>query len=230
MHGSQPVSMEVLLAHLPLFGGLGPEELARISRGTRQIQAGKDTLLFSKGERCEGFHLIVVGRVKLVFTTADGVEQVVEILGQGQTFGETLMLTDQPYDVSARALSDCLLLHISKATIFEEFDKDPGLRLKMVAGMSRRLRELMDDVESFSLHSGKQRVVNYFLHLLPEYLSAQETVLTLPTSKANIASRLNLTQEHFSRILRDLSTRGVIAVQGGQIVIRDVQRLRGEAA
>ena len=51
-------------------------------------------------------------------------------------------------------------------------------------------------------------------------------VLTLPTSKAVVASRLNVTPEHFSRILHDLSERGLIAVEGREIRIVDSAKLR----
>ena len=54
--------------------------------------------------------------------------------------------------------------------------------------------------------------------------------LQLVTSKGIIASRLNLTQEHFSRILRELSDTGLIAVRGREIIVLDVARLRGGAA
>lgn len=50
----------------------------------------------------------------------------------------------------------------------------------------------------------------------------------MPTNKGIIASRLNLTQEHFSRILHDLSERGLIAVEGRRIHIPDVDQLRAD--
>jgi CRP-like cAMP-binding protein len=50
--------------------------------------------------------------------------------------------------------------------------------------------------------------------------------VTLPTSKAIVASRLNLTPEHFSRILHDLTEAGLIAVDGRDVKISDVTRLR----
>ena len=54
--------------------------------------------------------------------------------------------------------------------------------------------------------------------------------IRLPTSKGTIASRLNLTQEHFSRILNELSTGGLIQVQGRTIHIPDIERLRTSLA
>jgi len=50
--------------------------------------------------------------------------------------------------------------------------------------------------------------------------------VTLPVSKAVLASRLNLTPEHFSRILHDLSEAGLIAVEGRQVHIADIEKLR----
>ncbi|HRD88630.1 MAG TPA: helix-turn-helix domain-containing protein, partial [Accumulibacter sp.] len=54
----------------------------------------------------------------------------------------------------------------------------------------------------------------------------QSFTITLPTNKGIIASRLNLTQEHFSRILHELSEKGLIVVEGRRIHIRDVDALR----
>ena len=51
--------------------------------------------------------------------------------------------------------------------------------------------------------------------------------IRLPTSKGTIASRLNLTQEHFSRILNELTSSGLIEVEGRTIHIPDIGRLRG---
>jgi len=135
------------------------------------------------------------------------------------------MFMEKPYMVYAQALSDSLLLHISKTVILEELEKDPKLGRKMIAGLSIRLHHLITDVESYSLHSGRQRIIGY---LLRDNIGSKEKSLTitLPTSKGVIASRLNLTQEHFSRILHELSDKGLIVVKGRKISIPDVEKLR----
>jgi CRP-like cAMP-binding protein len=48
----------------------------------------------------------------------------------------------------------------------------------------------------------------------------------LPAAKSTIASRLNLSAEHLSRILGELTNEGLIEVHGRRIAIRDVARLR----
>jgi CRP-like cAMP-binding protein len=119
------------------------------------------------------------------------------------------------------------LLHISKAAIYEELEADHAFVRKMMAGMAMRLHQLMIDVESYSLHSGTQRVIGYLMHELPEHEHAKDNVvLELATNKGVIASRLNLTQEHFSRILHDLIGLGLIVVDGKRIHIPSMAKLQ----
>jgi len=48
----------------------------------------------------------------------------------------------------------------------------------------------------------------------------------LPISKQVLASRLNLTPESLSRVLHELSCANLITVQGRQVRIHGLQRLR----
>jgi CRP-like cAMP-binding protein len=219
------INIEALLAHVPLFNGLEPDEIARLARGSREVTATRGDILFHKGDTPTGFYLIVYGQVKLAFTSPQGGEKVVDIVGQGQTFGEAVMFMDKPFMVYAQALADSLLLHISKTAILDELDKDPRLGRKMIAGLSMRLHHLINDVESYSLHSGRQRIIGYLLREYPNGGERSITV-TLPTNKGVIASRLNLTQEYFSRILHELSEKGLIVVEGRKIHIPEVEKLR----
>lgn len=226
MHGNQGINIEALLSRVPLFNGLEANEIARVARGTREVNAARGDILFHKGDVSNGFHLVVYGQVKLAFTSPQGGEKVVDIVSQGQSFGEAVMFMDKPYMVYAQALNDSLLLHISKTVILDELERDPKLGRKMIAGLSIRLHHLITDVESYSLHSGRQRIIGYLLRDNVES-GVKELTVTLPTNKGVIASRLNLTQEHFSRILHELSEKGLISVQGRKISIPDVDLLRG---
>ena len=221
-----PLNIAALLSHVPLFSGLEAGEITRIARGTREINIAKGEMLFHKGDLATGFHLVVYGQIKLAFSSSQGSEKVVDIMSQGQTFGEAVMFMDRPYMVFAQALKDSQLLHIAKNVILDELEKEPKLGRKMIAALSMRLHHLITDVESYSLHSGRQRIIGYLLRENTE-TDARALTVTLPASKGTIASRLNLTQEHFSRILHELSEAGLIAVEGRKITIPDVDKLRG---
>ena len=222
-----PIKNQSFLANLPLFRELSAEEIDRLAQGTREFHVPRGQILFRRGDRCEGFHVVVYGQMKLAFNAADGAEKVVEIMGPGQSFGEAVMFMEKPYPVYSQALADCLLLHIAKATVFEEIERDPGFARRMIAGLSRRLHGLIGDLEAYSLQSGTQRVIGYLLNAVPDGAAAGAPVeLRLPASKGVIASRLNLTPEHFSRILHELAEAGLIRVDGRSFSILDVDGLR----
>lgn len=214
------------LAQLPLFAPVEPQVLARIAATVRLVEAPRRSIIFRRGDPCTGFHIIVYGQVKLMLRTRSGGEKVVEVLGPRQTFGEAVMFLEKPYVVDAQALADTKLLFVSRQVIFEALEEDPGLARRLLGALSARLHRLVSDVEAYTLHSGRERVIGYLLTGLPERRDGKCQHLTFTARKAVIASRLNLTQEHFSRILQQLSAEGLITVRGREITIPDASRLR----
>jgi len=97
----------------------------------------------------------------------------------------------------------------------------------MLAGLSRKLHGLVSDLESVTLKTGRERVIGYLMRQegAGDEADAPYSV-SLPVSKAIVASRLNLTPEHFSRILHELAASGLIEVDGRDIRIADPRRLR----
>jgi CRP-like cAMP-binding protein len=220
------IQTQAFLASLPLFKELAPSELERVAAGTTTLNVPRGEVIFNRGDPCDGFHLVVYGQVKLAFTSPEGSEKVVEIVAPGYSFGEALMFMEKPYILMAQALADSMLLHVSKNVVFAEIERDPQFARKMLAGLSRRLHGLISDVEAYSLQSGTERVVGYLLRQDVHGAEGEHYVVTLPTSKAIVASRLNVTPEHFSRILHDLAAAGLLAVEGRAITILDPERLK----
>ena len=220
------IQTQAFLASLALFKELAPSELERIAAGTAALNVPRGEIIFNRGDPCEGFHVVVYGQVKLAFISAEGSEKVVEIIAPGYSFGEALMFMEKPYVLMAQALADSMLLHVSKSVVFAEIERDPVFSRKMLAGLSRRLHGLISDLESYSLQSGTQRVIGYLLRQDAHENGNARYVVTLPASKAIVASRLNVTPEHFSRILHDLIQAGLIAVEGRNMTILDAERLK----
>ena len=103
-------------------------------------------------------HLIVLGRVKLALLAPAGAEKVVEILGPGQSFGESVMFMGRPHTLYAEALAESLLLHIGKHAILEAVARNPEFARRMLDELSQRLCRLVVDIEAYTLKSATERV------------------------------------------------------------------------
>jgi CRP/FNR family transcriptional regulator, dissimilatory nitrate respiration regulator len=214
------------LSALPLFHDVAPQELARIAEGCTVRRLARGQPVFRVGDPCEEFHVTVIGQVKIFALSQGGQEKVIEIIGPGGSFAEALMFTGRPYIINAQAVTDALVLSVSKQAVFGEIERDPRFSLRMLAGISRRLHGLVRDVEDYTLRSGAQRIIGYLLRDVADGAEHQGPVtISLPVSKATIASRLSLTPEYFSRVLHELESEGLIEIERREIRILDARRL-----
>jgi CRP-like cAMP-binding protein len=215
------------LGTLPMFSNLSAPERENIARGCRLRRFARGCMVFRAGEQCESFHFVVTGQVKLFVASATGVEKVIELIGPGHSFAEAMMFLPKPYMLNAQTLSDSLIMTVSKQAVFSEIERDPRFSMHMLSGISHWLHRLLLDVEGYTLHSGMQRLIGYLLRDVELEHDGDFGVVTvsLPVSKATIASRLSLTPEYFSRVLHQLESEGLIEIDRREIRILDVRRL-----
>jgi len=221
----RPIRTEQFLARLPLFAGLGVAELGRLAAGTTRRELKRGDFLFRQGEQPTGFHAVVHGRIELTARSARGRARVADIVGAGRSFGEAIMFLEQPYIVSARALGDALVLHVAKGAVFAELERNPALGRRIIATLSAKLHAAARELDTYALGSGEARFAAWLLRAAGPAEQGAASV-TLPAAKRAIASRVNLSPEHLSRILRHLTAEGLIEVRGRTVDIPDLTRLR----
>ncbi|MCX7139599.1 MAG: Crp/Fnr family transcriptional regulator [Proteobacteria bacterium] len=212
--------------NLPLFRDLDECELAVIGAATVEQRVPAGGVLYRRDDPCDGFHVIVIGRVKLALLAPAGAEKVIEILGPGQSFGEAAMFLGKRHTLYAEALADSLLLFIRSDAMLEAIARNSELARRMLDEMSQRLYSLVVDIEAYTMKSATERVTGYLLAALPDDAAKDMPAdIQLSASKSVLASRLNITREHFSRILHELSQSGLIRVSGRNIRVLDRARL-----
>ena len=178
MSTNPEIPVQGFLANIPLLRDASPEEVERMAAGTRRVYAQKGEVVFRRGEPCEGFWIVLYGQVKLLVTSPQGMEKVIEIVGPGMTFAEAIMFMETPYIVGAQTLADSLLLHVSKRTVFAELEHNPAFARKMLAGLSRRLHGLIRDVESYSMRS-PTAVPTYGIAIVANIIKCSHTMASM---------------------------------------------------
>lgn len=208
-----------------LFSSLTDLQLDRVYRHSRIVELEDGQLLFSQGEDVVCFYLVLSGKIKLYRVSPDGQEKIIEIVPSGELFAEALMFMDQPYyPVSAAALSNTVVLGIEakdfKAMLWDSVDTC----LLLLGDMSFRLRKLIHEIDTLTLHSGTCRVASYLLQHAPD----DQECFDLDVAKSVIAARLSVKPETFSRIIKNLREQGIISIDGNKITIHDRKALRSQ--
>lgn len=203
-----------------LKSGYPHEELKR-------LRIARNETIFFSGEQPSGMYVVVEGAVKISKISADGQEKVIDILKRGDSLGEASMFLGIPCNVTAQAVVDSVVLHLPEKVVSGLIEDSPALVRKLLGLMSRRIHCLMLDIESSNFKQGHERVADFILAQLPAAAgSGEDMAIRLPLKKIDLASRLDLTPQHFSRILQDLRKKGLIAVDGQVVRVPSVERLR----
>jgi CRP-like cAMP-binding protein len=213
-----------LLAQFPIFSDLPCAERERLAAGARERRCAKGEIVFQKGDSPTGLHLVVDGLIKETCQSEDGAEKIIELLEPGQSFGEAALFLDGPYPFAAVALADSRLLLLDRQSIDALVERNAAFVERMMRVLSCRVLTLMRDVESYTVQNPIQRVAGYLVGRCGTRAGNRPSI-DLPAPKQAVASRLGMTPEALSRILRDFSEAGLIEVRGGRIDVRDLGRL-----
>jgi CRP-like cAMP-binding protein len=168
-------------------------------------------------------YVVVYGEIRLISRTPARGARLTGVVGPGHSFGEPVMFLERPALVEAQAASDALLLHVPKGAVFEEIERSPKFARGMIAGLSQRVEGLVRELERQTIGSGRARFIEYLLRGRRD--RSDPIHIVLPASKAAVASQLNLTPEHFSRVLHELAHEGLIQINGRKISVPDRGRL-----
>lgn len=222
----RPISTQALLSHLPLFRGLGRAQLDHLAGLTRRHALQRGEVLFREGATPAGLYAVVFGRVALSTVAGARRRKIVELVEPGRSFGDAVLFLGRPSLVTATAAMDSLVVLVPKQAVLDALASDPVFAQRVIGNLARRVETLVRQLQGYKAGSGAKRFAAWLLRRPGVAESAGEATVTLPAAKKTIAAQLNLSAEHFSRILRELSAQGLISVRGRQVGIPDTGRLR----
>lgn len=216
------------MARLRYFEGWTKEQLSRLSTGAKQYSLARKERLASKGERIQTMFVVISGQIRLFIPLSNGAERVISLVDQGYSFGEPCLIRDEPCPYDAIAGRDSHVVAIDGMVYRHELRQSPALAEYTLNLVSQRLLHTLRDIEICAQPSSLQRVAHYLMHLQADD-GKNDQEFRLPALKRDIAAKLGLSQETFSRMLAFLAQQGFIQFSGSQVRVDDWTRLRGLA-
>lgn len=207
---------------LPLFAGLSRARLERLIHGGLLQRFPAEAWLFDQGERADFLHVILDGQVQLSARESGGQEAVIEIVEPVDSFILAAALTDQPYLMAAKTLTQARILLMPAETLRLEIAREPALALTMMASLAQQFRRMVRQTKDLKLRTASQRVGCYLYRLAQE--RGEATSVELPYSKRVLAGRLGMTPENLSRAFAKLRESGV-RLDGNRVVVADMAAL-----
>lgn len=110
-------------------------------------------IIVRQGEVGENMYVIQDGTADVVLER-EGREIFLRTLGKGEFIGEMGIFDRDLRSATVRARGQACLLTVDRKTFLRRIHEDPSLAFRVVETMSRRIRELSDEVARLRLGEG----------------------------------------------------------------------------
>lgn len=201
-----------LIAGLPQFQGLAPEDLDRILQRARSARYPKDTAIFEQDEEAANFYLLLSGHIRVVRTSPDGHQVIARYINEGELFGIAIAMGRKTFPASAIAAVDCVALSWPNSAWPEFQERFPSFGASTYRTIGSRLQETQEQVMEMSTAQVEQRIANALLKLVKQ--SGRRTdegiEIDFPISRQDIAEMTGTTLHTVSRMLSSWESEGLV--------------------
>lgn len=201
-----------ILGQLSFFETLSPENINDINKLFRESGYLAGESIYFAGDETTHLYVVASGKIKLLRHTLSGQDVLLDILTPGEFFGTLSSLGDGQYPDTAVAQTAACVLSISAEDFQTILGTYPGVALKVLAIVSKRLQAAHERIRQLSAHSVEQRIAHILLKLAEKLGEPSEMglLIQLPLSREDLASMAGTTTETASRIMSRFQKEGLI--------------------
>lgn len=210
-----------LLRQVSIFRDLPQDTLADLARRVWHREAAAGSVIVSQQEPGEALFVIASGKVKVVLYGETGREIILSILRGGDFFGEMSLLDRQPRSANVVAVERALLLGLDREAFQTHLAAHRRTALAILAEMSRRLRhadEIIGNLALLDVYARVARIIRELAQNQGETVDGGLLIRERPTQQ-EIAGLIGTSRETVSRALNDFTRRGLLEMNGKQILV-----------
>ncbi len=211
-----------ILKSFSYCSGLSQANVDSVKRFFFDKSVGKGEIILLDGEAPEALFFVVSGIVKIFKTSAEGKEQIINILRPMQSFNDAPVIDGGTHQVSAQAMTPVILYGI-KNDHFKSILRDyPQVAINASRVLCGQVRHLLSLIEDLSFKTVISRVAKILL---------EPTIGDTPVrlTQQDMAAIAGTAREMIGRSLKALESEGFIRLERQRIIIADKKGLGGIA-
>ncbi|MFH1016530.1 MAG: Crp/Fnr family transcriptional regulator [Chloroflexota bacterium] len=205
---------------IPYFSGMGQPGLDSVRKFIFEKKADRGEIVLFEGEPAEMLFFVAAGVVKVFKTSADGKEQILQIIRPGESFNDVPVFGGLNL-VSAQAMGPVVLNVIKKTDLEAVLGEQPAVALNVIRVLSQRVAQLISLVEDLSFRHVTGRVARILL----EY-AGDKTGDRPRLTQQEMAAMIGTAREMVGRSLKNMEEAGTIRLERHRVIITNEKALR----
>jgi CRP/FNR family transcriptional regulator len=221
--------MIALLHGVPAFSALADEDLIQVVDVTVPRTFGAGEVVFREGDSGDTCYVVRLGQARAVREHSDGRSITLATFGPGEIFGELSMFDEERRSATIEAVEETEAMAILGSDMRRLLREHPDIAVKMLGGLSRRLRETNERLARQSFQTVQSRVAGVLADMVATARSqgAGENDVLITATQSDLAQLAGSSRESASRFLAVLERAGVITQGRGKLTVHDPGRLEG---
>ena len=209
---------------LPALESGADETSLELFDSSNVITVPENTTVFSQGDACKNYLIVLDGKLKVFTRAENGREIVLYRLSSGDScvLTTSCLFSHKNYPAEGETETMVKALAIPASKFEAALQKSASFRAQVFSAFSSHLSDMIVLVEEVAF--GKLDV-----RLAKHLLAQRDENDTLTATHQNIATELGSAREVISRLLKELESRGLVEVNRGKILVRDVAGLQALA-
>ena len=216
-----------VIAGLPPFEGLLPDDLDVVLAQARAVRYPRDTAIFEQGAPTASFFLLLDGHVRMMQVTPEGEQVTSRYINAGEMFGLGVAMGQDIYPTTAIAAVDCVVL-IWPASVWPSLSQRlPSFATSVYHTIGNWLLETHSQMEQLVTAQVEQRVAHALLRLIRQagLKTGKGIEIDFPISRQDIAEMTATTLHTVSRMLSAWKDRGLVETGRKRVIVRKMDHL-----
>jgi CRP-like cAMP-binding protein len=205
------------------------EELAKAGKQNYEGRFyEKDEIVYQPGDIDNSVYYIKEGKVKLAYLDESGRKLTLDILSQGEIFGEMVLIGQRQRELLAQVLQDARIYEIEKGQFLELMEREPWLALKILELFGQRTREIEQKLEDLVFKDIPTRLSRQLLKLIEEHgeRTAEGVQINFKITHKELADMIGSARENTTSALNLLEREGILDKRRYRIIIKDEDKLK----
>jgi CRP-like cAMP-binding protein len=227
------VELEKPLWHLERFNvikTLSKEEKMKLKSYVCMKEFNKGEAVHLPLRDTEQVYFLKRGNVKVSRISEEGREQILDVLGPGELFGNLTSEESSERDESAVALSDVLICYLNAHTFNSFMQENHTFSMSILKLVGLKLRKLEVRVEQLQFLNAKGRIKTVLRELADKHgkqLTGDYGVeIRLNLSHNDIGKLAGTVRQSVTSVMRELQDNKIIDYDHKKIVIREYAALK----
>ncbi len=222
----EPNCKECNISFKTIFKKLTPEQLEFIYNKKNCLNFKKGDVIYEEGNRTNGIYCLYKGIIKIYKTGIEGREQIIKFGKPGDVFGYRSVINREPACTSVKVIDDAVVCFIPTLDLYLLLKENSEFGIELLQIACQELGEANNYLTDIAQKSVRERLAEVLLHLKNDFGINKDGVINIALTREELANIIGTATESAIRLLSEFKSDNIIEVQGRNIKLIDINKLK----